>query len=169
VAYSTDVLKSQIDRQRDDLGRDLDALGDRLSPRRIVDRRKEAVANSVRSVREKVMGTASETTAHLSSAADTLSEAPDMARRQVEGNPIAAGVLAFAAGLVVAALVPQTEPEQEMVAKIQPGMEQVAGDVGRAAQESVDQVRPAVQEAAHHVADQARESAETVRDQVRQS
>jgi hypothetical protein len=166
VAYSPEALRSQIDRQRDDLGRDLDALGDRLSPRRIVDRRKDAVANSVRSVREKVMGTAAETSAHLSSAADTLGEAPDMARRQVEGNPLAAGVLAFAAGLVVAALVPGTEPEQQMVAKIQPGMEQVAGEVGRAAQESAEQVRPAVQEAAHHLGEQARESAETVREQV---
>ena len=166
MAYSPEALKSQIDRQRDDLGRDLDALGDRLSPRRIVDRRKEAMAGGVRSLRDRVMGTAADTTAHLSSAADTLGEAPDMARRQVEGNPLAVGIMAFAAGLVVAALVPETEPEQQMVAKLQPGMEQVAGEVGRAAQESAEQVGPAVHDAAQHLGEQARESAGAVRDRV---
>jgi len=167
VAYSPEALKAQIASQRNDLGRDLDALGDRISPRRIVDRRKEAMSNGVRSVRERVMGTASSTTSHLSSAADTLSETPDMARRQVEGNPLAAGVLAFAAGLVVAALVPETQSEQQVVSKLQPGMEQVAGEVGRAAQDSAQQVKPAVQDAAQHLGEQARESADSVREQVR--
>lgn len=166
MAQSTAALKAQIDQQRNELGRDLDALGDRLSPHRMMERRKHAMTNGIHSVRDRVMGTASDTSAHVSSAVDTIGEAPQMARRQVEGNPLAAGVLAFAAGLVVAALVPSTEPEQQMVANLQPGMEQVAGEVGRVAQEAAAQVRPAAQEAAQHLGEQVRESAGAVRERV---
>lgn len=124
------------------------------------------MSNGIHSARERVMGTAADAGAQVSSAMDTVGEAPEMARRQVEGNPLAAGLFAFAAGLVVAALVPGTDTEQEAVAHLQPGMEQVAGEVSRVAQNVAEQVRPAAREAAEHLGDQVRESAGAVRERV---
>src|SRR3712207_7554174 len=56
--------------------------------------------------------------ARLGSAAesvgDELRAAPDTARRKAEGNPIAAGLLAFAGGFFAAALLPPSEREREL-------------------------------------------------------
>ena len=173
MSQNATELKSQISQQRSAIGEDLDALGDRLSPRRIAERRKAAVTDSVRSVRERVMGTAdsagSATSRMVSEAAGKMGEAPDAARRQVEGNPLAAGVFAFAAGLVVAALLPETEREQEMAQRIQPQMEQMAGEVGQAAKDTAQHLQPAAQSAVEHVKDQAQESAAHVKDQAQQT
>ena len=173
MAQNAAELKSQIAHQRNALGEDLDAIGDRLSPRRMAERRKAAVTDTVHSMRDRVMGTAdsaSSATSHMvTEAAGKVGEAPDVARRQVQGNPLAAGVLAFAAGLVVAAVLPETEREQEMAQRIQPQMEQVAGEVGRAAQDTAQHLQPAAQSAVEHVKGQAQESAGHVKDQAQQS
>ena len=173
MAQNATELQSKMSHQRSALSEDLDALGDRLSPRRITERRKAAVTGAVHSMRERVMGTADSATTATShmvtEAAGKVGDAPEVARRQVQGNPLAAGVLAFAAGLVVAAVIPETEREQEMAQRIQPQMEQVAGEVGRAAQDSAQHLQPAAQSAVEHVKDQAQESAGHVKDQAQQS
>jgi ElaB/YqjD/DUF883 family membrane-anchored ribosome-binding protein len=170
---STRELKTQIEHQRAALGQDLDALADRVSPRRIAQRRKAAMSDSISSVRDRIMGTAGgarDATTHAASeVADRASEVPAMARQQVEGNPIAAGVLAFAAGLVVAAVLPETERERAVAERLQPHVEQVAGEVGRAAQESAQHLRPAAEEAAGHLKEQAQGAAQHVRDQAKES
>ena len=173
MAQSAEELKYQIAQQRNALGQDLDALGDRISPRRIAERRKAAISTGIHSVKERVMGTASSagstTSGMASSAAGAVGEAPEAARRQVEGNPLAAGAFAFAAGLVVAALLPETEREREVAQRIQPQVEQVASEVGKAAQESAQHLQPAAQEAATHVKEQAQQSAGQVRDEAQRA
>ena len=117
-------------------------------------------------MRERVMGTASstaDTASHIASdAVGAVGQAPEATRRQVEGNPLAAGVLAFAAGLVVAALVPESESERAIAERVQPQVEQVASEVGEAASESVQHLRPAAQDAAEHLKDRAQQSVSTV-------
>ncbi|WIX84268.1 hypothetical protein QRX50_19710 [Amycolatopsis carbonis] len=49
------------------------------------------------------------------SAAETLGETPKPVRRGTEGNPLAAGLIAFGAGWLVASLLPGTEREREVV------------------------------------------------------
>ena len=60
MGQSTEELRREIEYTRDDLGQTLDAIGDRVSPGRIVERRKNRVVNGLSSVRDRVMGTASD-------------------------------------------------------------------------------------------------------------
>jgi hypothetical protein len=170
---TTAELRSQIASQRTELGQDLEALGDHLSPRRMVERRKAAMSRRMHSARDRVMGTAEHAaeaaSGVASDAASTLGEAPQAVRRQVEGNPLAAGLLALAGGLVVAALLPETERERQMAERIQPGMEGVAAEIGEAAHETAEHLKPAAKEAAAQVKDQARESAEELQRQAREA
>jgi len=164
-------LTRQIDEQRSTLGYHLDELGDKVSPRRMTERRKAAMQDRVTSIKDRVMGTANAGTERASEmkddAIDAARRAPETARRQYEGNPLAAGLLAFAAGLVVAALLPETEQEQKLARSVQPHLESAASEVGTVAQDSAEALKPAAREAAEHVKQQAQQSAESTKEDAR--
>src|ERR1043165_3176500 len=90
-------LKNQLQTQRADLSRDIQVIGDRVTPSHIVNRRRAQMRRSVESLRDRVMGTTAEVAGSAaeaagkvaSSIADAASEAkdavesvPDMARRR---------------------------------------------------------------------------------------
>ena len=57
MAQTTSQLTQQIEEQRSTLGYHLDELGDKVSPRRMTERRKAAVRDKVTSIKDRVMGT----------------------------------------------------------------------------------------------------------------
>jgi hypothetical protein len=97
MATQPEVIRTQIASTREDLAHDIDRLADRTSPRRIVRRRWD-------SMRERVMGAPREVTT-------TVREAPEAVARTTQGNPVAAGLIAFGAGLLAASLLPETDAE----------------------------------------------------------
>jgi hypothetical protein len=58
MGKSTQELRGDIEHTREDLGETLDAIGERVSPGRIVQRRKARVRHAFSSARESVMGRA---------------------------------------------------------------------------------------------------------------
>jgi gas vesicle protein len=168
MGQTTEDLRSQIAGQRESLGRDLDAIGDRVSPSRIAQRRKAAVRERWDSTKERVMGTAADTTDKASSMAsgigDTVGSLPRGAANVAEGNPLAVGLVAFGAGLVLATLLPETRGEQQLAEKVQPMVENAASEVGAAAQDAVEQLKPKAQDAIEQVKDSAQQSVSQVKD-----
>ena len=57
MGQSTHELRRDIERTRADLGDTLDAIGDRVSPGRMIERRKNRMSSGIRSVKDRVMGT----------------------------------------------------------------------------------------------------------------
>lgn len=165
MGQSTEELNTEIAQTRQSMTANVDALQDRVSPTAIVERRKQAARSRVLGVRDKVMGTAhdvrSSTTGSAGSAKDSAAGAAhglvSGTQDRVEGAPLAAGLVAFGAGLVVAALIPASE--KEAVA---------AGHVVDAAKEHgqpvVDQAKSVAQDVAANVKDTATEAAQTVKD-----
>jgi len=157
--------------ERSDVSHDLEAIGDRLSPGRVVERRKAAVGRRAAGLKERVMGVASDATSSVQSAAATpaaaisesVREMPDVARRTAEGNPLAVGLVAFGAGLVMAALLPETRRETQLAEKLQPALEETASTVGESVQQSVEAIKPAARDAVAEVKQHAQESAGTVK------
>jgi len=170
MGQTTEDLRAQIADQRDTLGRDLEAIGDRVSPSRMAQRRKAAVRERWQSTKSRVMGSADTATNKLSDTAsgmgDAVTSVPQRAVDVAEGNPLAVGLVAFGAGLVVATLLPETESEKKLAAKVQPTIEQAASQVGGSAQGAIEQMKPAVQEAVDEVKSSARDSAQQVKDQA---
>jgi F0F1-type ATP synthase membrane subunit b/b' len=174
----------------------MEALGDRVSPGRIADRRKAAVRQKVANARERVMGTTEQaregvagtaggaTTAigtHASSAAstvgegasamassvsDTVSHTPDMVRARTEGSPLAAGLVAFGAGMVLAGLLPATDKEKQAAQAVQPALDTVKGELRTAAQDAVEDLKPTAQGAVTDLRDTAQQAVTTVTDQA---
>jgi uncharacterized protein YjbJ (UPF0337 family) len=196
VAEVSQELKQDIERIRDDLDTTLDALGERVSPRRIAQRRTAAVRTRVTRVRGAVMGSAPESGSAMTGrardvagsakegaqqaagrAAEQVREAPEAIQQQTQGNPLAAGLIAFGAGLLLATLFPPTEAEQRAAGAVQERVEPIkdqALEAGRevkdhlqeGARESAQQVKETATEATQEVKQQAQSSAEKVKGQA---
>ena len=156
MGQSTEQLRREIEYTRDDLGQTLDAIGDRVSPGRIVERRKNRVANGLSSVRDRVMGTASDAGHAIGDTAggtvDTIKGAPDTVVQQTQGNPLVAGAVAFGVGVLMASVFPATAKEQE-----------VADQLKDKAQPLADDLKQTGQEIAEHLKEPAREAVESVK------
>lgn len=179
-------LTRDIEARRAELSRDLDALTDKVSPAQMVERRKQATRSRFRSMRERVMGSAHDTRRSVSSAGSSATGAVSGAtgsvssgaqsavgtiEQKAEGNPLAAGLIAFGAGWLVSSLLPASEKEaqaaQQLVerAKESPFLDE-AKSVG---QEMGQNLKESATEAAQQVKSTAQDSAETVKQEGQSS
>jgi cell division septum initiation protein DivIVA len=180
-----DEIRGNIEQTQKSLSADVDALAGKVSPSRIVERRVEQTRSAMTSVKDRIMGSAAETTstvsgtassaaasakdtlaAKASSAADMASSAPEQARQRTRGNPLAAGLVAFGAGWLLSSLLPATEPEQQAAAQVKDlAMEKgrpVAQDLGQAGQDAAQSLRESAQQRAQSVKETATDAASTV-------
>ncbi|NGP04803.1 DUF3618 domain-containing protein [Rhodococcus sp. 14C212] len=168
-----DRIRAEIDRTRRSLSADVDTLADRARPSTIARRKVGGIGGSLSRMRDRVMGTAQDTTSQLSdSSRSAVSSATDAARgvpatvqQQTQGNPLAVGLIAFGAGLVAAALVPASRSEQQAAVTLKETAEPALREATDAAKESAQRLAQPAQEAAHAVADTARDAATTVREE----
>ena len=190
-----DVIRRQIEDTRRELSYDVDALNEKVNPARVVDRRVTAAKGRLTSVKEKVMGSAHDTTssAHgmasnaagsvqgaassaadsvqsvASSAAGAIQGAPDTVVRQTQGNPLAAGLIAFGVGWLVSSLLPASEKEKQLAQQAESAVREhkdaILEPAKQAAQEIGEQLKPAAQDAVESVKSTAQDAAATVKDE----
>jgi hypothetical protein len=180
MAEAPDRIKQDIAETRSELARDVDALADRTLPNRVARRRWAEVKAKVRTVSDKVMGTPNggghavgstvgairgaatqvgEKAGDMaSSVATSVREAPGVVAHGTQGNPIAAGVIAFGVGLLAASLIPRTELERRAGQQIKDN----AGDL-------IDQVREPLTESAEQIKEDAVASATLALDDIKQT
>lgn len=114
------------------------------------------------------------------SVATTVRQTPDQVVRQTQGNPLAAGVIAFGVGLLAASLLPNTEAEKRagaavaersegLVDKLKETGQEMAGELSGTAKEAAQQVKETAQQAASNTADHAKESGRTTVQETRQA
>lgn len=187
-----DVIRRQIEDTRRELSYDVDALNEKVNPARVVDRRVTAAKGRLTSVKERVMGTAQDTTysAHgmasnaagsvhgaasnaagtvqdaAASAADAVQQAPQQIVRQTQGNPMAAGLIAFGVGWLVSSLLPASEKEKQLAQQAESAVREhkdtLLEPAKQAAQEIGEQLKPAAQDAVESVKATAQDAASTV-------
>jgi gas vesicle protein len=182
-----DQIREDIERTRRELGSDVDALADKVSPSSIAQRQtdkvKGAVGGAVNSVKERVMGVtddvksagssalhsagdhASSAGGGLSSAGSSLSAAPGRAVEKAKGNPLAVGLIAFGLGWLVSSLIPATDKEQELASNAKDAVAPLKEKVTDAAKEVAQNLKEPAQEAAQSVKGTAQEAVSTVKDE----
>jgi ElaB/YqjD/DUF883 family membrane-anchored ribosome-binding protein len=173
MGQSTEELSREISGTRQDLAQDLSALQDRVSPSAIVERRKAAARGKVQQMRSRVMGTvegAQHGAGHAAGAVSgTAQQALDTAEEQFEGSPLAAGLVAFGAGVVVSALFPPSQAEQRAARQVVDAAKEhgqpVLDEAKAVGQEMGEELKEHAVEAAQQVKDAATESAEKVKDE----
>ncbi|MFD2079134.1 Protein of unknown function [Actinopolymorpha cephalotaxi] len=179
-------LTDQIADTREDLSRNLDALTDKVSPSRVVERRKEAVRGRFGRVRDRFMGTAhdvrgvaghatsnaggsvsdrasqvgSTASDAASGAVDTVSStahgAAHTVQERTEGNPLAVGLIAFGAGALIGSLLPATQKETRVA-------RQVVETAKEKGQPLVEEAKSVGQDVSQDLREHATEAAQEVR------
>jgi hypothetical protein len=175
MAQSTEEVRRDIESTRQDLSRDVDALSEKVSPGRIVQRRVEGTKGRLNSWKEKVMGAGgtSDTSGSIgstkSSISEKVSDVPETMRRQTEGNPLAAGLVAFAGGWLVSSLLPATRAEEQAAQAVQEKSseltEPVKQQLSEAAGEMKANLHDSAQQSVQAVKDTAADAAATVKEE----
>jgi len=192
MSTDPDQIRREIDQTQQELSADVDALTDKISPPRMVERQVRRTRTTMTSVKDKIMGTASDAyqtagsasagageaiSARASAARDTAAStassaagaarsAPEMVRRRAQGNPLAAGLIAFGAGWLLSSLLPASAPEQQVATQVKDfAAEQgrpVAQQLGEASQQAAQDLRASAQQRAEAVKDTVTDAASTV-------
>jgi len=188
-----DEIRADIERTRAALSSDVDELAQTVNPKNVAQRQVDKVKEAASNVKERVMGSndddysgsavatgaggvsAKEAVADKAYAArDTVSEraseargavsrAPMAVRQRAQGNPLAAGVIAFGLGMLISSLIPSTEKERQAVSQLQENLEPVKEKASEMARDIGESLKPAAQEAAQSVKMAATEGAENVK------
>jgi len=175
-----DQIRRDIDQTRAHLSANVDTLAHEANPTTIAKRKVSGVTGRLSSVRDRVMGSAQDT-AHsatdtagsakssvsdaVASASDAVQSAPSAVQSKTQGNPLAAGIIAFGAGLLVSAMFPPSEAEQKAAATLQDKAQPLTDEVSAVAKEAAGNLQGSAQEAAQAVKDTATDAAQTVKDE----
>ena len=174
MGTSTEELSNDIARTRAELSQDVDALQDKVSPSAIMERRKSAVRARVSSMKDRVMGTGQSVVGSGQDAVHGVGSATSSAgsaiEDRVEGSPLAAGLVAFGTGLVVAGLIPASKVETQGAQRLKEAAQEhgqpVMDQAKSAAQEVGEQLKEKASEAVDEVKSSAQESAERVKQEA---
>lgn len=199
MGTTPDELRSEMEARRAHLAHNVDLLADRVAPGRIARRHVHAARKRLTDVKERVMGTASNTpssatahaqarqvgdaagqpTEHVSSTASRPSgqkpepahQAPAHAHRGTQGDPLAAGIIAFGIGMLAGTLLPVSEAAQRVGSQLREHADDLVQPLKEAANEAVQtakqELREPAQEALQSVESTAQEAVETTKNSAR--
>jgi gas vesicle protein len=188
-----DLIRRQIEDTRANLSYDVDALNEKVNPTRVVDRRVGRAKSTVTGLKDRVFGAAHERGSQMgnatsnvtgtaqdyahsaagsvqsaaSTAADAVQQAPQTIQRQAQGNPLAAGLIAFGVGWLVSSLLPTSEKEKQLASQAESAVREhsqpLVEQAKNVAQEIGDNLKPAAQDAVQSVKETAQEGVQTVK------
>jgi hypothetical protein len=193
-------IQRDIERTRASLSADVDRLNEKVAPSKVVGRRVDHLKRTATSVKDRVMGSAGESSglhgagdsvssgtasakhavgSAASSVGDAASAAPQTVRRQTQGNPLAAGLVAFGIGWLLSSLPPASERERnvaeivedkagELAEPVKETARDVAGNLQEPVQHSAEQVKAAATDAAAATADEAKSAVADVKQPLQQ-
>jgi hypothetical protein len=172
-----DQIEDQITRTRTQLSSDVDRLSEKVSPSKVVGRRVDAMRSGMSSVRDRVMGSGesdgavaiatSSLSAKASDLSDAASSAPAAMRNQTQGNPLAAGLIAFGVGWLLSSLAPASRAEQQLSASAESKARDMAEPLKQSAQEMASSMKEPLQQAAEEVKSTAADAAQDTADQAK--
>jgi gas vesicle protein len=174
MSENPDAIRADIEATRARLGTNVDAVADKVTPSNIVHRQTDKVKEAVFGVKEKVMGAAdhasggvhsatSSAGSTLGDAGSAIGDAPHKATVKTQGNPLAAGLIAFGAGLLVSSLIPPSQKEREAADALKTAAEPVTTQLTEAAKDVAQGLKEPAQEAMENVKATATDAAEHVK------
>ena len=170
-----DVIRADIERTRSELSRDVNALGESVTPGHMARKGADKVKDRAAGLKDQIMGSASDAghatsdsaSSMASSVGDTAHGAASTVKRQARGNPLAAGLVALGAGWLLGSLLPASSKETEMAEAVKdraaPVLDEAQSTVKQMAQEGAEHLKEPAQEAVQTVKDHAQDSVQTVK------
>lgn len=194
----TDQLRNDIDRRRERISRNVDAVTNRVSPRRVVARGTYGIRRRVIDLKDDLMGNdtteypwqekdrgardtmeqarqrASESMSDIADMAsekvheaqEAMADVPHMVRRQTRGNPIAAGLVAFGSGLLIASAFGPTSAERKAARAAQPVVGEAIEEAKEAGRDITEEMKDSSKRSVEEVRDEARDAGERLRSEA---
>lgn len=174
MSENPDAIRADIEATRARLGTNVDAVADKVTPSHVVQRQTDKVKDAVFGVKEKVMGAADHTSAgmhdaagssaaHLNDAGAAVADAPHRVATKTQGNPLAAGLIAFGAGLLVSSLIPASTKEREAADALKTAAEPLTTELSDAAKHLAEGLKEPAQVAMENVKATASDATEHVK------
>jgi len=177
-----DALRAEIEQTRANLSRDVNALGEAVTPGNIAKRQVDKAKGAAVGIKDKVMGSAegAASSAHDkasgvggsvsnvgSNVSGTVSNAGQTAKAQAQGNPLAAGLIALGAGWLLGSMLPASTKERQAASALKeqaaPLVSQAQDVAKEAAQEAAQNLKEPAQQAAESLKSTAQDAAQTVK------
>jgi gas vesicle protein len=183
MTKDSDQLREEIAATRTDLSSNVNALADSVKPGNVARRQVDKVRDAAITTKDKIMGsvpdlysakqsagsTVGDAKASVGSAAssagDAVAGSPELVRSKTQGNPLAAGIIAFGAGLLVASLIPASEREQQAAAGLKENVEPLKDEVTAAAKQVAEHLREPAQDAVASVKQTATDAVQNTKDE----
>jgi gas vesicle protein len=187
MSENPDAIRADIEATRARLGTNVDAVADKVTPSNIVHRQTDKVKDAVFGVKEKIMGATdtagsnvhsatgsagsslgsagSSIGSSISDAGSAIADAPHQAAVKTQGNPLAAGLIAFGAGLLVSSLIPPSQKEREAAEALKSAAEPVTTQLTEAAKDMAEGLKEPAQEAMENVKATATDAVQTVKEE----
>lgn len=184
MSNDPDVIRAQIESTRAGLSDDVNELGQKVSPGQIAKRQGEKIKGAAVSVKDRIMGSADAATSSageaMSTVGDVVSDAPGKVARGTQGSPVAAGLIAFGTGLLLASVFPASRPEAQAAAAVreqaQPLVEgatetakEIAGNLQEPAQQALESMKSTASDAVDTVKEEGAAAAGDVKDQAQEA
>ena len=167
MSNDPEAIRREIERTRIDLSENVNALGEKVNPGSIAKRQVSRVRDAATSVKDSVMGSAADGAgAAAADVRDTVNGASGTAARKAQGSPIAAGLIAFGAGLLVASLLPASQVEQQAAEKVKDTAQPMVDDLADSAKEAAENLKEPAHQAVQEVKAAATDAAATVQDEA---
>lgn len=156
-------IRHEIEGTQRNLSTDVNALIEKVTPGRIVERRVGRMRTASGTARDRVMSTAADQASaagdKVSSAADAVGEAPSSIRRGTRGNPLAAGLAREHVAPVA------QHAAEELKENLSEPVQQAAESVKAEAADAASTVKAEARSATGDVTGRAQEARENVRSQ----
>ena len=174
-----EAIRREIDRTRGRLSEDVDVLAESVRPSSVAKRTVQRTTSRAGRLKESVMGSAHDVagsgsdkahsvaeSAHsvADTAAGTAHSAADAARGRTQGNPLAAGAVALAAGWLVGSLLPASQKERQLAVQAKEQAQPLLQEASSVAKEATEHLKEPAQQAAQSVKQTAQEGVEHVKD-----
>ena len=190
MASRTDELREDIDQKRQEIGHTVDQLQSRVSPYRITARGRHRMRRWWIDIKDQVMGNdrsdypweagmrrIAEQAGNITDKASDMateikegvSETPRMIRRQTQGNPVAAGMIAFGGGLLVGTLLPESSGERRITQHLEPGVKDLTEEASDIGKQMAEDVKDSAAEIVHELKESASTAAVGVKDEAQQA
>ncbi len=172
-----DQIREEIERTREDLSRNVSALGEAVRPGNVARRQASRVADAATDVKDRLMGSAEDLRDSAMDSASSVSDSASqmgtnvthVASTKTRGNPLAVGLIALGAGWLVGSMLPATQSEQRLAEKAKEQAQPLVDQAQQAATESAQNLREPVKQAAQEVKASAQDAASNVKDRTVES
>lgn len=125
--------------------------------------------NAMHSAGDSLHQASDTVSAKLSDAGQAVSHTPDQVKAKTAGNPLAAGLIAFGAGLLVSSLIPPSQKEREAADQLKTAAQPLATQVTDAAKTMAQDLKEPAQEAMENVKATATDAAQNVKTEGQQA